>query len=132
MAEVSFKLELDKRSKRFLRKFPNAFKQGFHKGLILAMKEAEGKAKISFGKTGKPKVVTGHLRRSIQSRVLKRGGNDLIGQLWSDVIYASTHEFGDPVRNIIARPYLKPAIEDNIDSIEEIVQREIFREFERI
>ena len=54
-------------------------------------------------------VVTGRLRSSI--------GIDLLGvprfvDVGTDVVYGPTHEFGDPSRNIPARPFLRPAAEE--------------------
>jgi len=132
MAEsIKLKLELTKESIRFLNKFPIQFKKSLHKGFNLAMKKAEQESKLSFGKTGKPSVRTGNLRRSIQSRVITQGG-DLVGQLWSDVIYAATIELGDSTRNIKDYPYLRPAIEDNISTLEKIIGDEIERGYKAI
>ncbi len=88
---VSFKLTPD--SERFLKKFPEKFKKRLYRGLFLAMKLAEQRAKQSFGSGGKPRSRTGTLRRSIQSDV-DRKGRDLAGVLFSNLIYSRIQELG--------------------------------------
>jgi phage gpG-like protein len=115
--------------------------------MVLAMNFAEAKAKTSFGQEGKPGVKTGTLRRSIESFVYKRA-DDFIGVLYSNMIYARIHELGGeitPVRKkflkynlkgktifskksvIPARPYIRPALEENIDSLSKIIAKELIR-----
>lgn len=56
-------------------------------------------------------VKTGRLRSSIsagQTRKTSEGYENTIG---TNVVYAPTHEFGYPKRNIPARPFLRPTIE---------------------
>lgn len=38
--------------------------------------------------------------------------NEIVAKIGTNVVYARTHEFGNPDRNIPARPYLRPGIED--------------------
>jgi phage gpG-like protein len=39
----------------------------------------------------------------------------------SRVPYAATHEYGDPSRNIPRRSYLRPALDDETDTIRQII-----------
>jgi len=57
-------------------------------------------------------VKTGRLRASITvGKVVKRG-TEWLTTIGTNVIYARTHEFGSEKRNIPARPFLRPTIED--------------------
>jgi phage gpG-like protein len=70
-------------------------------------------AKANYGVNGLG-VVTGRLKQSIIGRSLaaEEGfGLVLTAGDRNRVIYAAVHEFGYPIRNIPARPYLKPAID---------------------
>ena len=137
-------LKLDTKSKIWLKKFHPNFKEGFYKGLKKAMMYAESKAKKSFGKAGNLKARSGHLRRSIKS-----GANRNKGWLSNDVVYAGIHEYGGTIKPkgggylkfkigdqfvsvkevvIPARPFLKPAIEDNYNKIEDIIFDRILKE----
>lgn len=67
---------------------------------------------------------TGVLRSSIRFEV----DSDFEVEIGTDIIYGATHQFGDPSRNIIARPYLGVSSQDERDIIEEVdrfLQREI-------
>ena len=144
--QVTFKLSED--SKRFLRRFPDKFKKRLYRGLYLAAKFAERKAKQSFGGSGKLKTRTGTLRRSIQSTVDGRAGDDIKAVLFSNLIYSRIHELGGIIvpknaealrfqignnwitaqRVVIPpRPYLEPAFRDNIKPIEDIIEKEIVK-----
>lgn len=129
-----------------IKKLPRDFKEGFWRGMRDAMKYVESQVKKSFGRAGRPKVRTGHLRRSVQSGVDKKFGN-AVGWVGSDVEYAAIHEIGGVIRAqgaeylrfqingqwksvkqvvIPQRDYLQPGIEDNLDSIEKIIKKNIF------
>jgi phage gpG-like protein len=145
---LTVELNLTDDSKRFLKRFPEKFKERFYRGLYLSMKLVEAKAKASFGSAGKPKVRTGHLRRSVQSDVDRRG-DDLIGVVYSNLVYSRIHELGGTITPnnplgflrfqigdawirakkvvIPARPYLEPAMRDNMSSIEDIIEKEIVK-----
>ena len=144
-------LELTRQSQRWLRKYPKEFEKAFYKALRKAMFYAERKAKTSFNTSGKPKVRTGHLRRSIQSDVEKKY-NSLIGVLFSNVVYARIQEEGGTIKPrvkdflrfqvggetvyakqviIPPRPYLGPAISTNIIKIQQIVRDEIVKQMNR-
>lgn len=130
---IQTKLELTQRSKRYLKKFPNEFKKGFYDGLKLSMRLVEKEAKINVAKGGGAipahpeflSVRTGNLRRSIMTDVEDRN-SEIIGSVFSNVVYSAVHELG--YRNIPARPYLEPAIKDNMERIEDIIEDKIFKE----
>lgn len=144
---MELKVTLTPASRRTLAKLHTDFKDGFVKGLRKAMLYAESQAKKSFGNEGNLKVKTGHLRRSIKSGV-RVIANNAIGFLSADTIYAAIHEFGGDIYPRVAqylrfqlpggkwvttdhvyipeRPYLGPAIEDNINKIEDIIKDTIF------
>lgn len=125
----------------WMKKYPDEFKKALLDGVKKSILYAEGEAKKSFGKPGKLKVQTGHLRRSIKSSLITRY-NLLVASLHSDVVYAAIHENGGTIRavnspylkfnidgrwvsvkevTIPARPYLEPAIIDNLDKMSELI-----------
>lgn len=125
-----------------------SYSMGLLRGVKKAMLYAEGEAKLSFNKSGNLKVRSGHLRRSIKSDVeYKR--KTIIGRLWTNVIYAAIHEYGGVIVPVRARflsfkinntwittkrvvmpkrPYLYPAIKNNLNTIEDIIIEEIDKE----
>jgi len=136
-AEVTYK------SKNVVKNLSGKFKTGFYKGISDAMLYAENKSKESIGTSGKPGVITGHLRRSIQGRSVKDKGI-----LSSDVIYSAIHEYGGIIVPVKAnalkfkigenwittqkvvmpkRPFLKPALEDNMKDLETIIKNEVMK-----
>lgn len=118
--------ELDKLNKG------TAFRRGLLSGVKKGMLFAEGSAKKSFGRPGNLKVRSGHLRKSIKSGATET--NDVVtGTLSNNVIYAAIHEFGGMAgkglrTKIPARPFLAPAIKDNLVAINRIIQKEIRKE----
>jgi phage gpG-like protein len=148
---LQVEFELTPKTKRWLKKYPSEFELAFYKALRKAMFYAERKAKVSFGTAGKPNVRTGHLRRSIQSDVRKKY-DSLVGILFSDVVYAAVQEYGATIkprvkdflrfqvngdfvytRQVIipARPFLGPALQDNLTTIQQIVRDEIVEQMNR-
>lgn len=138
-----FKIELKQTedTKKFLKQFPGQFRKYLVEGFRKATYYIEGEIKKSFGQTDKPKVRSGHLRRSITSTVTQREGY-LVGTFGSDLIYAPVHEYGAVIKpknkpflrfqigerwvtlkqvTIPARPYIEPAIRDNIDEVDNII-----------
>jgi phage gpG-like protein len=128
-------------SERMLKEYPEDFKEALLKGVKRAVLYAEGQAKKSFGKVGNLKARTGHLRRSIKSSVTDRY-KEIVGSLYSDVIYSAIHEYGGTITaksspylkftvagrwvqiksvTIPARPYLGPAIEDHLKELSDII-----------
>lgn len=61
-------------------------------------------------------VDTGALKGSIKFEL----ENDFTVEIGSDLIYAATHQFGDPSRNIKKREFLGISREDERDILEEI------------
>jgi phage gpG-like protein len=58
---------------------------------------------------------TGRLQGSIgfsTPNEIKKTGNTYTARIGTNVEYAARHEFGEPRRNLRARPFLKPAIEN--------------------
>lgn len=138
---LRFDFEETPETKKWRKEFPSEFKKALLEGVKKSMFFVEGKAKESFGKAGKLKVQTGHLRRSIKSSVKERH-NMLVASLFSNVIYAAIHESGGVIRatnkpylkfqignrwvsvkevTIPARPYLEPAISENVDEMYKII-----------
>lgn len=124
----------DRELKKISNKIPG-FREGTFKGLKRAILFVEGKAKQNFGGVGQVGVITGTLRRSIKTNVIKEGTRTraIIG---SNVIYARIHEFGGQAGRgrsvrIPARPYIGPAITDNETEIKNIIQRAIRKEINK-
>jgi len=149
---LNFKLEWIKQSREWMKRYPAEFKKALIKGVKHATLYAEGEAKKSFGKAGKLKVRTGHLRRSIKSSVTARH-DKIVASLKSDVIYARIHEEGGIIRasskpylrfqvggrwatvkqvTIPKRPFLRPAFEDNIKQISDIIQNTVTKEMANV
>lgn len=139
---LKFTLELNAASKALLEKDKIAFRAGMRKGLIDAMYFLEAAVKKSFGTSGKPKVRTGALRRSIQGRVV----NNTEGRIGSNLIYAPVMEFGALIKarrakyltfkvdgqwrkvkqvTIPARPFFYPTIEENVQKVGNIILNRI-------
>lgn len=148
---MEFKVTITPESQRMLKHLPKEFKVSFIKGLKSAMLYAEAQSKKSFGDEGKPKVKTGYLRRTIRSGV-KVLFNDAIGFLSANTVYAPIQELGGIIRPRTAdflkfqiggnwirakqvvipdRPYLQPAITENINKIEDIIKETIIKQVNR-
>jgi phage gpG-like protein len=147
MFEVS--LKFTENTKRELERLPRNFRRGLEKGMKMAMLYAEGEAKKRFGKPGGPKVGTGRLRQSIKSRVETRFGDVVTGSIGSNLVYATTIEYGNVIKPrrgeyltfkvggqwvklkqaiIPEYPFLRPAIENNLRRFGDIIGREIEKE----
>lgn len=129
-----FNIELPQKELKKLNK-GTAFRAGLLSGVKKAMLFVEGSAKKSFGRSGNLKVRTGLLRRSITTKV-KESGDIVEGIIGNNVTYAAIHEFGGMAgrglkTKIPARPFLKPAIEDNVIQINRIIQKEIRKEVKK-
>lgn len=130
-------MSLKPEDQKWLDDLPGNFKRDLYKGIAKAMLFTEAASKSSFGKLGNLKVDTGLLRRSIKSE-----SSENTGRLSSNVIYAAIHELGGIIRpknaaalrfkvggawrsakKVImpARPFLRPAFEENMDEISEII-----------
>lgn len=148
MAGDSIRVKLSEATKLMLASLPFLFKKGTVTAMKLAMKDVEENVKNQFGKAGSIKVRTGHLKRSINTKVVKEG-NKVIGSIGSDVIYAAIHEFGGTIKPtagdylkfqgdsgfvsvksvvIPERPYFRPAIKRSAPSIKKILYKSINEE----
>ncbi len=127
---LDVKVTIDPAGLKYLKSMPAKFKEGILKGMRKAAFYAEGKAKKGFGSGSGPpnpppgplKVRTGHLRRSIRSGVVK---NMLTGWIGTNVFYGKVHEESTK----FPRPFLRPAVENNIDKINELIKQSILREY---
>lgn len=127
-------ITIDKASLNKIAELGNKLRAGIKQGLIDSMFWAEAEAKKSFGREGNLKSRTGRLRASIRSGLI----NDSTGFVGTDVIYGPIHETGGvirPVRSnwlrfqidgqwktvkqviIPPRPFIGPAVENNINKI---------------
>lgn len=68
-------------------------------------------------------VKTGRLSNSvmasIKSPILKQG-NSYIAVIGTNIVYARVHEYGYSKRNIPARPYLRPGIENRDNQLQAV------------
>jgi len=127
MFEIKFRTP--KKTEELIRKMP----QEFRNALFNAMRTKIGPflertVKKSFGTTGKPGVRTGNLRRSIYNKAYERASN-VIGVVGTEVIYGRFLEEG--TRHMDARPFLRPAIEENLEQIDRTLQDAIARELNK-
>lgn len=124
------------------------FQRGIEKGMKLATIFAEGASKKRFNTPDNLNVRTGRLRTSIIG-ISEKSGDTYVGSVGTDVIYGRIHELGGTITpkngpylkfqidgrwmsvksvTIPARPFLLPAITENIDRIEEIILNSIYKE----
>ena len=127
---ISIDFEWSKEGKRYIENMPNVLRESLIEGIRNAMFYAEGEAKKGFG-SGKgppnpppgPLIArTGHLRRSIEGGVEEVGST---GYIKTDVKYGRPHELGNA--KMPARPFLMPAIENNLDKIQNIIANNIVK-----
>ena len=147
---IHISVKVDEKELAAIGKMPKDIRSGLLKGLRKGMFEAERVSKSRMGRPDELHIRTGHLRRSIESGVNEKG-NNIIGWLGSNVIYARIHEFGGiikPVRGqylkfpigdswvsvrqvrIPPRPYLEPSIRESMDTISKIISNTIISEVE--
>ena len=148
---IKVKLEIPLEIQERMKHIGKDFREGLEKGLRKGMFLAEKAAKESFNSPRHLRVRSGYLRRSITSDV-DTAGRTLVGTLGSHVVYAAIHELGGIIRArssqylrfqiegewktvrqvmIPDRPYLRPAIVDNLEEISDIIKREILKEVEK-
>jgi len=129
--------------------FKKSWRDGLVEGMRMAMFHAERKSKERMGTPGNLRVRTGNLRRSINSSVAVEG-RSVVGILGSYVIYARIHELGGVIRAkngylkfktdhgwrsakqvvIPARPFLRPAITENLSRMSDIIAKSIMNKVE--
>ena len=131
----------------YMSRFPQLWREAFIKGFDESMDFVERFAKNSFGKPNKPRTRTGRLKNSIKMQALTKGAT-MVAKLSSDEIYARIQEEGGIIRaksskyltfqigggwvkvpsvRIPARPYLNPAVQDNLKKIETIITDSVFK-----
>ena len=104
----------------------------------------EGHAKVNASKGGPThlNVRTGHLVNAISTSEGEKGKNYAEAYIGpGDVVYARIHELGgmikgafgipDMIVHMPARPYLRPAMDENEDDIETAVKTEIQRNLDK-
>ena len=94
-------------------------------GMGKAVLIVERQAKQNVSKTGSehPQVKTGRLRASITSQVTE-SGNEIVGEIGSNVIYSKMLEFG--TSRMPPYPFLFPAVEMSKDKITEALKGKEF------
>ncbi len=128
------KFKPNKRNSSIINGTGKRMKEGALRGLKEGMKIVLADAK-KFGKAGGLKIKTGALRDSIDYTVTEKG-DSFIGVLGSDSDYAAIHEFGGEsgrgLKSIMPkRPFLEPAVRDNEDELNKIINKEILASFKR-
>lgn len=108
---VAISLTSNPKNKAVINRLQKNFRDGIIEGFKMAMLYAESKSKASFGSTNAPKVRSGHLRRSIYSRVEYKS-RMFTGYLFSDVKYSAIHEFGGIIKAKNS-PYLRFKINES-------------------
>lgn len=145
-------LKTTKATEKFIKEQPVEFHKAVVEGFGKAVLMIEGKVKKGFGTRGRPKVRTGHLRRSVYSRVIERGPR-IAGIVGSDVRYAQIQEEGGVIRaknskflrftigdrwvtiekvTIPARPYIEPVIRENLTQIGSIISDTVKQKMENL
>lgn len=147
MIEVDLKLSAN--SQRMLRRMPDLMVPALHKGMEEAMILAEREAKLNLsGRILNRR--TGRLRNSITHKV-KIQGDKVVGTIGTNVVYGRIHELGGEIFprkakalkfnipgvgwrtvkkvTMPARPYLRPALEDNMSEITRILSNRITEAF---
>lgn len=132
-----------------LPRFKDEFRKGLEEGMRKAMFLAERKSKERMGTPGNLNIKTGNLRRSINSSVTVEG-NSIVGRLGSYVVYSRIHELGGVIRArdgylkfktqggwrsvkqvvMPKRPFLRPAINDNMTDMLDIIIKTIIDKVE--
>lgn len=113
MVEISIVFD-DKKVQRLLKKMPPAIRTATTRFLIKSGVIVKASAK------DEAPVLTGILRGSISSRLDKLRNEMIIGP---NVEYGVYQEFG--TKYMKAQPYMRPALEDNVENIRDIYVREI-------
>lgn len=160
---IEIELDMSDESKALLKKMPELTVPALFKGMKRAMLLVESTAKTPY-LTGKAlNVQTGHLRRSVATKVEIRG-NKVTGRIGTNLSYGRFWElgydgpmkvkahartirqaFGRPIApkkvhvkahtrqvSVSPRPFLRPAVEDNVDKIRKILARHIEEAFSRV
>lgn len=132
---MDISMKLDPKTIQDLKEQPEKQKKAVVKGLRDGLFFLEGKVKERFDTPGNLRVGSGHLRRSIYTRVQEQG-ELVVGIIGSKTIYAAIHEFsgfaGRGRRiHIPARPYIGPVIKENENKIATLIQDNIVKELNK-
>lgn len=121
---MEVKIELDQNYLKQFNQQKKDLREGTLEGLRRAMFYVENISKRRFGTPGNLKVKSGRLRGSIKQSV-KEMKDKFVGTIGTNVIYGPVHEFG--LGKYPPRPFIKPAIDENVDMINRLIQRSINR-----
>jgi len=149
---IGFRLQVDKEGLRRLQAAPDEMRKALIPAMKACMVAAEATAKkdyLSGPRPAKLQRVSGRLRGSIATEV-RQDGNTVTGRIGSNVVYAHIHELGGVIRpktatylrfqiggqwksvkqvRMPARPFLRPALEDNMGRFREIFRRSLMEAF---
>ena len=135
MLEVKFNIVKGQLEKFDL--LTKGLKYAIKKGMQSAMLFAEAKSKGRFNTPGNLKVQTGTLRRSIKG-IVEDDRDDITGKLFTNVIYGPPHELGSIMTTragsqykMPKRPFLEPAISENLNEIDRIIMKDVMRFLEK-
>jgi phage gpG-like protein len=144
-----FDLKLSPNSEFYLGVMSNLVRSGLASGVEESMKVSQEAVKKSFGTPGKPKVKSGNLRDSIRGDF--QSGKNPGFTLSSDEVYAGIQEMGGTIRaksgkyltfqiggswvkvpsvTIPARPYLNPAVMENLKKFKTIITESVIKELD--
>ena len=144
---IKMEMITDPKTKLYMSKLPKMVREGLVSGVKDSINFGKDEAKKSFGMPNKPHNKTGKLSNSIKASFLA-GVNQIKGSLSSNEVYARIQEEGGVIRaknakylsfqiggswvkvssvTIPARPYLNPAIMDNLKAIEGIITASILK-----
>lgn len=147
MGGLEIEMSLDRETEKFLNDIEDNFRDGLEEGMKDAAFMIEASAKKGMGKQGRPKVRTGHLRRSIKSGIKKRP-RFVTAWVGSRLVYARPLEKGSvqhirgfrrvKIRGVGWRtltgilrikpyPWLRPAFEDERAKVTRHIMRKIQR-----
>lgn len=146
---IAITVEVDKKQLSRLLEMPEDAHKGIIQGLKMASRLLENKAKAKFGTANNLKVKTGRLRQSITSTVDPIRFEASIG---TNVMYAPVHEYGAVIRPrnkkflrfqiegqwvmarqsvIPPRPFLGPTLDENIETVMDIISEEMLKSIGR-
>ncbi len=130
--------QFEKKIDRWVRDFPDAVENALETGGEIILGEAQRKH-LSGPKM--PKGVGNPMRGTLQprsgdlkTRLNKRvrvSRTDVSLRVGSNMVYAATHEYGDPRRGIPARPFLRSSRDARIDDVKAIILKRIMAAYER-
>ncbi len=151
MSGLNIELTFDRETKKFLDGLGDDLRDGLEEGVRDTAHIIEASAKKGMGKRGRPKVRTGHLRRSIRSGVRKTV-QFIAAWVGSDLVYARPLEEGSvqhikgyrrvkirgvgwrTLKGIIRMkpyPWLRPAFEDEARKVSKHILNTILKRMKK-